>query len=126
MFSPATQLNLISSTGDSASCPNNSVVFTCSVNRSVLQWIAVPPPGHSVLGQVIVTLFQSSPVGIQLPVGVEGFMFQHAVTDASNSSLTSTLTIITEVFLLNGSVVTCSSGGVTESRTITVAGENYI
>ena len=56
-----------------------------------------------------------------LPAGVEGFMFQAAVADTSNGILTSTLTTITEVSLLNGSLVTCSSS-VMESQTITVAG----
>ncbi len=48
-------------------------------------------------------------------------MFQAAVTNTSNGTLTSTLTIITEVSLLNGSVVTCSNRGTMESRSITVA-----
>ncbi|XP_064404414.1 uncharacterized protein LOC135349740 [Halichondria panicea] len=48
-------------------------------------------------------------------------MFQAAVTNTSNGTLTSTLTTITEVSMLNGSVVTCSSGGTMESRSITVA-----
>ena len=59
--------------------------------------------------------------GTLLPAGVEEFMFQAAVTNTSNGTLTSTLTTITEVSLLNGSVVTCSSGGTIESRSITVA-----
>ncbi len=50
-------------------------------------------------------------------------MFQAAVMNTSNGTLTSTLTTITAVSLLNGSVVTCSSGGTIESRSITVAGQ---
>ncbi len=69
-----------------------------------------------------VTQLIFSTSGDLLPFGVEGFMFQCAVTDTSNISLTSTLTTITEVSLLNGSVVTCASGTLMVLRTITVAG----
>ena len=69
-----------------------------------------------------VTQLIFSTSGNLLPVGVEGFMFQAAVINASNISLTSTLTAITEVSLLNGSVVTCSISAMQELRTITVAG----
>ncbi len=114
-------IQLTSSSGDGAVCPNDPVVFTCSVSGTVLQWIADPPPGYIVSGQVRQLLFSIS--GTLLPAGVEGFMFQAAVTNTSNGTLTSTLSTITEVSLLNGSVVTCSSGGTMESRSITVAGQ---
>ncbi|XP_064402774.1 CUB and sushi domain-containing protein 3-like [Halichondria panicea] len=113
-------IQLTSSTGDGAACPNDPVVFTCSVSGTVLRWIADPPPGYVISGQVTQLLFSTITVNL-LPAGVEGFMFQAAVTNTSNGTLTSTLTTITEVSLLNGSVVTCSSGGTMESRSITVA-----
>ncbi len=114
-------IQLTSSTGDGAACPNDPVVFTCSVSGTVLQWIADPPPNYVVSGQVRQLLF-STTVNL-LPAGAEGFMFQAALTNTSNGTLISTLTTITEVSLLNGSVVTCSSGGTMESRSITVAGQ---
>ncbi len=86
-----------------------------------------PPPGSVVSDQVRQIIFSTT--GSLLPVGVEGFMFQVVRTDTSNGILTSTLTTITEVSLLNGSVVTCSSVEISESRTITIAGEkryNYM
>ncbi len=55
-------------------------------------------------------------------VGVKGFMFRIDVTNTSHGNLTSTLTTITEVSMLNGSVVSCT-GSMTESLTIDVAGE---
>ncbi|XP_064401776.1 uncharacterized protein LOC135347676 isoform X2 [Halichondria panicea] len=76
LISTVSTIQLTSSSGDGAACPNDPVVFTCSVSGTVLQWIADPPPGYVVSGQVS---------------------------------------------LLNGSVVTCSSGGTMESRSITVA-----
>ena len=51
-------------------------------------------------------------------------MFQAARTEFSSNSLTSTLTTVTEVSLLNGTVVRCI-GEATESLTIIVAGETY-
>ena len=120
-FSTATRLVLTSSSGDGASCPNGTVIFTCSRNGSTLRWTVDPPTGYVVSEQVTQVIFLSTVT--TLPAGVEGFMFQAAVTDTSNGILTSTLTTITEVSLLNGSVVTCSSGGIMESRSIIVAGE---
>ncbi len=43
-------IQLTSSSGDGAVCPNDPVVFTCSVSGTVLQWIADPPPGYIVSG----------------------------------------------------------------------------
>ncbi len=80
-----------------------------------------PPPGYVVSDQVRQIIFPT--IGNILPLGVEGFMFQLALTDNSNGIITSTLTTITEVSLLYGSVVTCSSSGMMESLTIILAGE---
>ena len=81
-----------------------------------------PPPGYVVSEQVTQVIFSTT--GSLLPAGVEGFMFQAAVTDTSSGIFTSTLITITEVSLLNGSLVTCSSSGIMESQTITVAGRS--
>ncbi len=122
MFSSVTWLDLTSNNGHGAACPNiHVVVFTCSINGSVLEWIMNPPPGYVVSDQVRQIIFPT--IGNILPVGVEGFMFQPALTDSSNGMITSTLTTITEVYLLYGSVVTCSSSGTMESLTIILAGE---
>ncbi len=111
---------LTSSTSDRAACPNDPVVFTCSVGRTSLRWAVDPPPGYVVSYQISQIILYYT--GTLLPVGVEGFMFQAAVADTSNGSLTSTLTTITEVSRLNGSVVSCN-GDMTESLTINVASE---
>ena len=78
-----------------------------------------PPPGN--VGTMRITRI----VGVANdlpPSGVEGFLFQAAVADSRNGSRTSTLTTITEVFLLNASVVGCT-GNTTVFMTISVAGE---
>ena len=105
----------------SLACPTISVVFTCSVSRSSLLWEVDPPPGvvTAQLTQVV-----SSASTELLPIGVEGFMFQAARTEFSSNSLISTLTTVTELSLLNGTVVRCI-GDATESLTIIFAGETY-
>ncbi len=108
----------MSSSGDGAACPNDPVVFTCIGNNLV--WTIDPPPNHAVTGMLSVVVFESNGIGPLLPPsGPEGFMFQAAITATSSDSLTSTLTTLTEVSSLNGTIVTCIS----ESLTITLAGE---
>ncbi len=82
-----------------------------------------PPLGYVVSAQMRQII--SPTAGVLLPSGVEEFMFQAVRTNTSNGVITSTLTTITEVSLLNGSVITCSNGNeISESRTMTIAGEN--
>ncbi len=107
-ISSATQLDLTSSTGDGATCSNGMVVFTCSVNGAVLVWLMDPPPGSVVPDQVRQIIFPSTV--IEMPSGVEGFMFQVHITSTRNGVITSILTTITELSFLNGSVITCSNG----------------
>ncbi len=91
MFSSVTRLDLTSDSGHGSACPDiHVVVFTCSVNGSVLEWIMDPPPGYVVSDQVRQIIFPT--IGNILPLGVEGFMFQPALTDSSNGIITSTLT----------------------------------
>ncbi len=122
LFSTATQLALSSSAGDGAFCPNQAngtAIFTCSViNGRHLRWTVDPPPGYVVSEPVTQLIFSTTVTTV--PTGIEGFMFQSAVTDTTNGTLTSTLTTITEVSLLNGGLVTCSSSGIMESQTITI------
>ncbi len=112
---------LTSSSGDGAACPNDPVVYTCSVNVTFLQWRVDPPPNYAVTDGFTRVIFNIDGVG-RLPLsGVEGFMFQVAVTATSNDSLTSTLTTLTEVSSLNGTIVRCTADRI-ESLTILVAG----
>ncbi len=118
MYTLFTANQLTSSSGDGVACPNDPVVFTCSVGRTSLLWRVDPTPDYLVSVTQVIT----SSTGSIPPAGVEGFMFQAAVAATSNGTLTSTLTTITEVSRLNGSVVSCL-GDITESLTINVAGE---
>ena len=83
----------MSSSGDSAACPNDSVVFTCTVDRTSPRWSAAPPPNHRIVDELSQIVTTSS--GTLLPAGIEGFMFQAAAVNSSSDSLTSTLTTLT-------------------------------
>ncbi len=121
---------LTSSSGDGAACPNDSVVFTCTVTgRTDLLWEVEPPlnhthgPSNTATAELLIGVTSSD--GTLLPSGPEGFMFQPALTATSSNSLTSTLTTLTEVSLLNSTTVSCL-GNPAESLTIIVAGEFMI
>ncbi len=121
---PATQLT--SSSGNGADCPNDPVVFTCTVTgRNSLLWrinvvnVVVPNDMESV------AVTRSDGIGPLPVIEFEGFMFQPAITANDSDSLTSTLTTLTEVSSLNGTTVTCS-GNAVETLNITVAGELLI
>ncbi len=113
-------IQLTSSSGDGSACPNDPVVFTCTIDGSAMQWVVNPPTG-SAFQQVFQTVFDTS--GDLLPAGVEGFMFQVAIT--ATNPFTSSLATLTEVSSLNGTTVSCFTGQ-TESLTIIVAGELYV
>ncbi len=115
----------MSSSGDSAACPSDPVVFTCTVvGRTNLRWTVAPPPDHPITAEQTQIVTTSS--STLQPFGVEGFMFEAAVANTSSDSLTSTLTTLTEnVASLNGTFVSCT-GDQTELLTIIVAGERTL
>ena len=117
-------------TGDGAACPNETVVFTCTVTgRTNLLWEVKPPlnhtsgPSDTVTAELSIGVRSNS--GILLPNGPQGFMFQVALISTSSDNLTSTLTTLTEVSSLNGTTVKCV-GNPADSLTIIVAGEFMI
>ncbi len=114
---------MTSSSGDGAACPNDPVVFTCTVDRTSesLLWRQTPP-NHLDIEVTELIVFASDGIGPLPPAGPEGFMFQTSVTAISSDSFTSTLTTLTEVSSLNGTTVTCI-GDQAESLTFVVAGE---
>ena len=123
LHSIAATIQLTSSSGDGAACPNDPVVFTCTVAaRTSLLWTLNPPPNHMTTEPLQLVVRGSNGIGNQEPAGPEGFVFQAAVTAISSDSLTSTLTTLTEVSSLNGTTVSCT-GDQNELLTIIVAGE---
>ena len=112
---------MTSSSGDYAACPNDPVVFTCVVDGPFIQWRMNPPPNYAVTMGITRIVAIDDPDSLQ-DFGPEGFMFQAAVTATSSDSITSTLTTLTEVSLLNGTTVSCVASQ-SESLTIIVASE---
>ena len=104
-------------------CPGQTVTFTCTSPVSNIHWSVDPPPG-SRLSPVRSGFLSSGEHDQTFTFGSTGFMFQAVLTDASGGNLTATLTTITEVSSLSGSMVTCR-GPLTQEGplTIQVAGE---
>ena len=105
-------------------CPDDdNVTFTCTLPGNHIHWIVDPPPssGFGSSAGIVDSTVQT------FTIGVTGFMFQATLTNVSGENTTATLTTVTGVSLLKGSMVTCRVlGGVMESPlTITVAGEGH-
>ena len=105
----------------SVACPGDTVTFTCTLPGNEVRWEVTPPPGSS-------TSDASGIVNSTIPtlsIGPTGFMFQAVYIETSGEMTTATLTTVTEVSTLEGSMVMCNAvGGVMEGPlVITVAGE---
>ncbi len=112
----------------SVACPGEAVLFTCSVPgdmSSVLRW-QVDPPAESGLMTMQSTLFLGSLVGRRDTFGFGVIMFEAVLVSSDGVNLTSTLINLSEVSVLDGSIVTCTLNGLTVvelQQTILVAGE---
>ena len=105
-------------------CPDDhTVTFTCTLSSTDVQWIVTPPPSSG-FGEA--SGIASSDLR-NLSIGVSGFMFQAAFTELSGGMATSTLTTVTDVALLDGTMVMCAvvCGMVEGSLPITTASECY-
>ena len=107
----------------SVACPGQTVLFTCTLPGSVVQWSVNPPPGSGLSRADSGILTTATELDQTFTLGSTGFMFQYVLTDASGGNITTTLTTITEVSLLSGSMVTCVSQTQEGPLTIQVAGE---
>ena len=106
----------------SVACPGQTVLFTCTLPGSVIQWSVDPPPGSG-LSRADSGILSATELDQAFTFGSTGFMFKYVLTDVSGGNLTTTLTTVTEVSSLRGSTVTCR--GLTQEGplTIQVAGE---
>ncbi len=122
----STEASLVSNT--SVACPGEAVLFICSKPAVVLRW-QVNPPAKSGLLSVQSTLFIGSQVGRRDTFGSGVSMFLLAVLVSNDGgTLTSTLINLSEVSVLEGTNITCTttnSNGITVAiqQTISVAGE---
>ena len=102
-------------------CPGDAVTFMCSVTGTVLQWKVDPPPGSG-FSQLDITIRSNTLINVPLMVGSDPeFQFVSVPTVVNQGDLRSTLTTISNISSLRGSMVTCQEQG---PLTIQVAGIN--
>ena len=106
----------------SVACPGETVSFACTLPGTLLQWTVDPPTGSGLMRADSGVLLAGQ-LNETIPFGSTGFMFQAVLTDASGGNLTSTLTTITDVSLLSGSMVTCIGATQEGPLSIQIAGE---
>ena len=110
------------SNSTSVACPNHSISFTCISSAGFLTWELVPPPLASVNMTVFRTFSFSAQLGVVIPTGRTGFMFEAVLTNSISDNFTSVLTTVTSVAQLNGTTVVCSVVQETIQSLIKVAG----
>ena len=108
----------------SAACPDETVLFTCTVSGTVIGWDLTPPPGAN-LGFTT----ESLSLSIDVPSGRTTlsplFVFQGEIIYLSDGMVTATLITVTDVSVLKGSMVVCQGVSTQEGPlNITVAGKS--
>ena len=111
----------------SVACPGEAVPFTCSKPATALRW-QVDLPAEFGLTSVQSAIFLGSNVGRRDTFGSGVIMFEAVLVSSDGGTVTSTLINLSEVSVLDGSNVTCTStvtdGGVIElQQTVIVAGK---
>ena len=102
-------------------CPDNTVTFTCTLPGDRVRWEVTPPPGSGLSSIAATVINNTVPT---FTFGNPGFTFHAVLTNISGGMAISTLTTVTNVSLLEGSMVMCNVlGGVMEGPLlITIAG----
>ena len=94
-------------TNASVACPDDAVTFTCTVTGTSIQWMVVGPPGSSI-STVTVLVRTTAMIDDPLIVGSDPrFMFESVRIAANDGDLRSTLTTVSNISSLGGSMVTC-------------------
>ena len=112
-------------TNSSVACPADVISFTCTLPGNFLFWTLTPPGGAINTDAIFRILSLQSQVGVSIPTGREGFMFEAILTNRSANSTTSILTTVTDAILLEGTTIMCTGEAfsATETLTITIAGK---
>ena len=106
----------------SAACPDETALFTCTVSGTLIRWDFTTPPGAN-LGFTTEYLSLTTDVPSGRTMLSPLFVFQGELTDLGGM-VTATLITVTEVSVLEGSMVECQGESTQEgSLNITVAGE---
>ena len=111
-------------TSTAVACPGETVTFTCTqpapLRSEVVTWTVNPPANYVITMPATRTIFGSISLNLQISFGEEGFMFQAALISIDDSQYTSTLTTVTDVALLNGSIVQCSIDTINNTQVIPI------
>ena len=108
----------------SAACPDETVLFTCTVSGTVIRWDLTPPPGAN-LGLTTDFLSLTTDVPSGRTLGSPMFVFQGEIIELSDGMVTAILVTVTEVSVLEGSMVVCQGVSTQEGPlNITVAGKS--
>ena len=98
----------------SVTCPGDTVLFTCKQLGTSLQWRIDPPEDSGLMSATQDNIFIASlsQVGQTYIFGEDMVIFEATFEGSEDGVMTSTLINLSEVSLLNGSFVTCSTTGV--------------
>ncbi len=99
-------------------CPDDTVIFTCTLPGSIIQWRATSPQGQA--------LFSINLIGSNTDETQGNPAFRGVLTDSSGGNVTSTLTSLSVASTVEGIMVEClgeSISSLVGPLTITIAGE---
>ncbi len=99
-------------TNSSVVCPGDTLLFICMQPGTSLRWRVDPPTESGLVSVIQSNIFISSQVGRSVIIG-ESISFEATLVSSEDGNMTSTLINLSEVSVLNGSIVTCSTTGVT-------------
>ena len=102
-------------------CPDDTVIFTCTLPGSIIQWRATSPQGQA--------LFSINLIGSNTDETQGNPAFRGVLTDSSGGNVTSTLTSLSVASTVEGIMVECLGESISSSLvgplTITIAGEFF-
>ena len=106
---------LTSTPTSTVACPDDTVIFTCTLPGIFIRWDVTPPQG----AQFSISLIASNTDSTQ-----GNPAFRGVLTDSSGGMVTATLTSLSEASTVEGTMVECVGVSSQEGPlTITVAGE---
>ena len=106
-------------------CPGETVTFTCTqpapLRSELVTWTVNPPADSVITMPATQSIVGNVPLNVPTPLGSEGFMFQAALISIDDGQYTSTLTTVTDVALLNGSIVQCSINTIDNTQVLPIS-----
>ncbi len=98
----------------SVTCPGDTILFTCTQPGTSLQWRVDPPEDSGLMSAIQNNIFIASlsQVGQAYTLGEGMVIFEATFEGSEDGVMISILINLSEVSLLNGSIVTCTTTGV--------------